>query len=460
MTRLARIEQRDMKLAITGVAFVAVAVFAFVAIASASDNTIVTIVLPDDDRYVGAFSSIVVDSAGRPVVSYHDFGGVGRLRLLRCGNATCTAGNTITEPEPFVDSGLHTSMVLDDGEAPVVSYSGGGRDRGLRVLRCGDPACSQDNTIAVPEVGMTGYSTSLVLDADGRPVVSYYDYENGDLSVLRCGDRACAAGNTIASPDVEDVREFGTSLALDAEGNPVVAYCAGTKPNCGELRVLHCGDASCMADNVIVVVDDEGDIGSYPSLQLDAAGHPVVSYYDVTNQDLKVLHCGDATCTKGNTVVVGDPEGGALTSLELDAAGNPVVGYADQDGSVKVLRCGNPGCTQDNTITVIEELGRGNVRWGVSLALDDDGIPALSYYDFESNTLHVARCDDPACKAGAQPTPPSVGGITLDSHLRALPLQSTTARSSPWVMTALIVATGCLIAVGGVWWYARRPITG
>ena len=453
MTPLARKEQRDMKLAFTGVAFVAVAVFAFVAIASASDNTIV---LPDDDRYVGAFSSIVVDSAGRPVVSYQDFGGGGRLRLLRCGNATCTAGNTITEPEPFVDSGRDTSMVLDEDEAPVVSYSGGGRDRSLRVLRCGDPACSQDNTIAVPEVGMTGYSTSLVLDADGRPVVSYYDYENGDLSVLRCGDRAGAEGNTIASPDVEDVREFGTSLALDAEGNPVVAYCAGTKPNCGELRVLHCGDASCMAGNVIVVADNEGDVGSYPSLALDAAGHPVVSYHDVTNQDLKVLHCGDATCTKGNTVVVGDPEGGAFTSLELDAAGNPVVGYPGQDGSVNVLRCGNPGCTQDNTITVIEELGRGHVRWGVSLALDDDGRPALSYYDFESNTLHVARCDDLACKAGAQPTSPSVGGISLDSDLRPLPLETTNPDSSPWGVAVGIVSAASLLAVGGAAWYARQ----
>jgi predicted secreted protein len=189
-------------------------------------------------------------------------------------------------------------MVLDPGGNPVVSY----RDitnGDLKVLHCNDPFCAGgDETVTSPDTGgNVGKSTSmLVLDAGGNPVISYWDLTNSDLKVLHCDDPYCAgdeSGN-ITSPDTAGEVGRQTSLALDAGGNPVVSYWDIAN---SDLKVLHCNDANCAGgDDSVTSPDTAGDVGRYTWQALDAGGNPVVAYYDVTNGDLKVLHCFSPDC--------------------------------------------------------------------------------------------------------------------------------------------------------------------
>ena len=91
--------------------------------------------------------------------------------------------------------------MLDGRGNPVVSY----RDlttNALKMLHCGDPNCSSGNVITSPDTaGSGGWSTSLVLDDSGNPVVSFFERDTGRIKVLRCGDPNCSSGNVIASPD-------------------------------------------------------------------------------------------------------------------------------------------------------------------------------------------------------------------------------------------------------------------
>jgi len=378
-----------------------------------------TITAPDTDG-VGYFVSLALDSSGNPVVSYWNDGppDTGRdLKVLRCDDANCAgSGESVKSPDTAGDVGYYTSLALDASGNPVVSYYAAYPNLDLKVVHCNDANCAGgDESITAPDsTGDVGYFTSLALDAVGNPVVSYYDnYPNYDLKVLHCNDANCAGGDeSITSPDTVGRVGYTTSLALDAVGNPVVSYWDETN---ADLKVLHCNDANCAGDDESITSPDTvGRVGYSSSLALDSAGDPVVSYYYENYADLKVLHCNDVNCAGGDE---------SMTSL--DAGGEDVGQYT-------------------------------------SLALDAAGNPVVSYSDLTKRDLKVAHCGDPTCKASG-PTPtrtpaPPVGGIALDPQTGALPLAQPSGSSGPRaVLLAGVIAgaTGALALGGGVY-YARR----
>ena len=180
-----------------------------------------------------------------------------------------------------------------------------------------------ESIVAVDTAGDVGCDTSLVLDAAGNPVISYYDVTNGDLKVAHCNDADCAGGDeSIVAVDTAGNVGAYTSLVLDAAGNPVISY---QDLSNGDLKVAHCNDADCAGgDESIVAVDTAGNVGLYTSVVLDAAGNPVISYYDLSNGDLKVAHCNDPDCAGGDeSIVAVDTAGivGGYTSLVLEPPG-------------------------------------------------------------------------------------------------------------------------------------------
>ena len=220
--------------------------------------------------------------------------------LLLSTPSASAAQNTILQPD---SGGMYTSLRLDSAGFPVVSSYDPATHQ-LKILRCGDATCSGGNTIAAPDpTTMTPVGhTSLVL-AGNTPVVTHYDSGPKDLKLVHCGNALCSSPTTrtLDSGITDNVGIFG-SVAVNGGGNPVIAYY--TEPY-DILKVLVCGDPTCTTSSS-QNVDATAVTGLYPSLALDSGGFPVVSYYNQSNADLKVAHCGNAACSAMNTITMVD----------------------------------------------------------------------------------------------------------------------------------------------------------
>ena len=145
----------------------------------------------------------------------------------------------------------------------------------------------------VDSAGFVGEVTSITLGADGLPVISYYDNTNGDLKVAKCGNAACTGVSTLTTVDSAGIVGLYTSITLGADGLPVISYYDVTN---GNLKVAKCVNAACTGVSTLTTVDSAGSVGQHTSITLGADGLPVIGYSDGTNFDLKVAKCTSATC--------------------------------------------------------------------------------------------------------------------------------------------------------------------
>jgi len=84
-----------------------------------------------------------------------------------------------------------------------------------------------------------------------------------------------------------------TSITIGADGLGLISYYDATND---DLKVAHCSDTNCTAAT-ITTLDSTGDVGRDTSITIGADGLGLISYYDYDNEDLKVAHCENAFCS-------------------------------------------------------------------------------------------------------------------------------------------------------------------
>ncbi len=269
-------------------------------------------------------------------------------------------------------------------------------------------------------------SASLALDADDHAHVSYVDnYGNVKYAYhdgvqwkieLICSAEIYLQGNW-------------TSLVLDASGYPRISYdLLGDGGMLDELRYAYWNGTDWI-DQVAWTGASHGIRGMYPSLALDSAGQPHISYQYSTDGGVAILNYASYDGT-GWIIETIDWGGGKYSSLVLDAADRPHVAYVDDSdpqivryawyngsaweievigegtspslvlgpGEQPMLAYGGPVLpyavrTDNGWLSQVVDGGRA---YNVSLALDTTGRPRLCYYLWAEQKLKFASYDNAA----------------------------------------------------------------
>ena len=162
---------------------------------------------------------------------------------------------------------------------------------------------------------------------------SYYSFTKQELKLAICNDTTCNGPATVQTIDSDGDVGKHTSLALNSNGFPVISYYDETED---DLKVAVCNNATCNTPT-ITPVDTPGDVGKYTTLALTSSDYPIISYYDETNDDLKIAVCNDIACTNPTLTSLDSPGlVGQYNSLALNSDGYPVVSYYDGSPNVNL----------------------------------------------------------------------------------------------------------------------------
>ena len=372
-------------------------------------NTITTL---DAAGNVGEYLSLAIGADGLPVISYYQRpSGLapGRLKVAKCGNPACTTGTiSVVDPGGPIDpetgagtpgAGQFTSIAIGADGLPVIAYLDAA-NQDLKVAKCANAACTGTSTITTLDfAGDVGWYTSIAVGADGLPVISYTGSPTVSLKVAKCSAADCTGTSTVTPMDPSEVLGAGTSIKIGSDGLAAISYQnVLAAPGVRGLRVAKCGQADCAENSTFTTVDPQLTVGLFSSITLDDLGRPVISYQGLGG--LKVAKCLLADCTgvKGNPSNLVDSSGIGVqyTSIAIGQGGRPLVAYYDADNlDLRVAKCANADCLGTSQVTAVDSAG--DVGQFASMAIGADGLPVIAYYDATNGDLKVVKCATQTC---------------------------------------------------------------
>ena len=216
-------------------------------VACTGEEEILSVVY-DPAEHAGFDCSLAIGHDGNPVISSVISNIIpSSLVVTKCNDAACAGGDetttTLDGPGPISQS----SIAIGIDNNPVISYWFAGFNQ-LRVAHCNDAACTGNDELVsiVDDVDDVGEHNSIAIGNDGFPVISYFNRTAGALKVAKCNDEACTGGNeTITTVDDPPSNAgFHTSIAIGNDGRPVISYWQYDESS-AKLKVTRCGNPSC-----------------------------------------------------------------------------------------------------------------------------------------------------------------------------------------------------------------------
>lgn len=231
--------------------------------------------------------------------------------------------------------GKYTSLALDSNGNPHISYSNHSDARDLKYARW-DGTNWMIETVdgANSDVGI---HNAIALDSNNRPhiVYGYYRYHEDGTSDTMSPRYAHWDGTAWKISDVDldthmtwtDSSDSPTSIAVDSNGTPHISYYQerywdGTSWN--YTTDLMYATWNGTAWNLTSVDSDGSSVGRNNSIAVDSNNNPHISYWDGSNSDLEYARW-DGTTWNLSTVDANNIYNG--NSIAIDSNDNPHIAY-------------------------------------------------------------------------------------------------------------------------------------
>ena len=377
------------------------------------------------------------------------------------GYSVAVSGDTAVVAAPTEDDGAGLG-----GAAYIFQRDEGGPDNWGQVakLAATDPLA---NAWFGRDVDISG-DTAIVADAfefaAGMYAGAVFVFQRDQGGADNWGQVA-----KLTTSDIPTVVEFGEDVAIsgdivvagalgDSEGGSFAgaAYVFqrdhGGTDNWDEVIKLTASDAQAQ-DVLGKGVAVSGDTVLVGAAGEDEAGNNAGAAYLFQRNEGGTDNWGEVT-----KLTASDAEEGDLFGSRLAISGSHAIVAASSSGVVYAFQRDEGGADNWGEVTKLVA-SDGGAQFGRSAAISANtavvGARSAGYV-FDLLELKPTLTPTPTVTPTPTKTPGPVGGIALDSDLRALPLETTGPDSPPWGIALMIVAAVCLVAAAGAATYTRR----
>ena len=328
-------------------------------------------------------TSLDLDSGDNPHISYYDH----KNDTLRYTyyNGTAWVDQTLTVDDSN-DNGMYNSIALDSSDRPRISYRNHS-SYDLELISWNGTNWSRE---VVDSSGNVGSWTSIAIDGSDLSKIAYY-YDSG--SDLRY---ASHDGSSWSIRDIDtSTKSSKISLDLDSSDRPRIGYQSSDSDAMIAYNNSGSGD-----EWQTIEVWDSFDVGSHMSITLDYdSGTAFMAYrqndWPADGGLLTTFHTGTEIASNG-VASSGDASNSNGMSPEIHFSGSAIVSpflngtdgdATNQDISMATLRPERP------VITTVEGESSSVGSYGISMALDGSGNQHISFYNNTDSSLMYAAFD-------------------------------------------------------------------
>ena len=305
---------------------------------------------------------------------------------------SCVRSHAATWKVELVDaegSGTFSSLKLDDrGNAHLAYVVGDGRGYPLKYAF----RDSVLNRWFVMKIATGASFCSLTLDSKNHPHISFADFGTASGSKVRYAHWDGNLWNLEAIPLNSDVVGYFTSIGLDRDDRPAISFYEYRGPKGTDfkdrLRVVR---REGQVWSVETVDGDEGS-GKFNSLAVDQRGVIHVAYANVGAAKASMRYASwngkwNLELIDGRAQNNGESVGFS-TALILDKDGTPHVTYMNESRNILKYAVRRNGRWEIELVDQLVKMGYPDRN---SIALDEEGRPYIGYYDAGRGALKLAH---------------------------------------------------------------------